>query len=363
MGLTMPKILNKFNDCNIFSLTGNALEYNISEAEFINALNKMKEKDKQELKEIYTSNKRKLEKYPDFETLYNEIEQECRDFNSEENRKYYLDKHYNKKEIAKFKKLGFSTQRIEQMKKDFFHCSFIADRVGETTKYGKENRGLFYNFYTRISMNIDREQSKEKYCNQDKASPTEQIPNKLKEHLLYYEVSFYNSVTVSGGLMINYYFKLNETTKEYLLQFRNDFSLDTLEDLTLYKDKEEKFYSCTHEGFNSIDYDYHQMSNQDIIDFVNDELPNTDNTGIIEIINKLISMDKDINFTFKELGIKDVMSMNQICTICDKIKLYLVSSDKKIEGWSTIDENGEFTSIQELPAALCNLNDTIKKVN
>ena len=31
--------------------------------------------------------------------------------------------------------------------------------------------------------------------------------------------------------MINYYFKLNDDTKKYLLQFRNDFYLSELEDL------------------------------------------------------------------------------------------------------------------------------------
>lgn len=361
MGLTMHKILNKFNDCNIFSLTGNALDYHISEDEFINALNKIKQKDKQELKEIYISNKEKLEKYPDFEILYNEIEQECHEFNSEENREYYLNKHFNKKEITKFKKLGFSDQKINHMKQDFFHCSFIADRVGQTTKYGKENRGLFYNFYTRISMNIDREQLKEKYCNLDKTSPLEQIPNELKNHLLYYEISFYNSVTVSGGLMINYYFKLNQPTKEYLLQFRNDFELNELDDLTLYKDKEEKFYSCTHEGFNSIEFDYQDMNNNELVDFINDEYPNEENNQIIDIINLLIKMEKNAKFSFKELGIKNEIVMNKICSICDKIKLYLVSTNNKEHNWATVNTDGGFDKVPELPAILCGVKDIIEK--
>jgi len=52
--------------------------------------------------------------------------------------------------------------------------------------------------------------------------------------------------------MINYYFKLNDETKKYLLKFDNDFCLEPLEDLAIYKDNELKFYSCTHERFNSL---------------------------------------------------------------------------------------------------------------
>mgnify|MGYP003306309482 CR=1 FL=1 len=50
-----------------------------------------------------------------------------------------------------------------------------------------------------------------------------------------------------------------DCSKKYLLQFRNDFCMGDLEDLTLYKDDEMKFYSCTHEGYNSIEIDYKDM--------------------------------------------------------------------------------------------------------
>lgn len=78
--------------------------------------------------------------------------------------------------------------------------------------------------------------------------------------------------------MINYYFNLNSETKKYLLKFQDDFCLEPLEDLTLYKEDEIKFYSCTHEGFNtisveqykSIENDYKNMTNDEILDFIND---------------------------------------------------------------------------------------------
>ena len=52
--------------------------------------------------------------------------------------------------------------------------------------------------------------------------------------------------------MIIYYFKLNDLTKKYLLQFKSDFDLVDLEDLVLYQNDKELFSSCTHERYNSL---------------------------------------------------------------------------------------------------------------
>ena len=53
--------------------------------------------------------------------------------------------------------------------------------------------------------------------------------------------------------MINYYFKLNDETKNHLLKYDSDYDLDELQDLTLYQNNKIKFYSCTHEEYNSLD--------------------------------------------------------------------------------------------------------------
>jgi len=179
--------------------------------------------------------------------LYEEIESECYNFDSEENRQKYFDDYYSDK------KTGISEEQIKRFKEKIFRCSFIADNVGKTTKYGNEHSGFFRNLYHDIAMNIDREKDKKEFCVSDGVSPLEQIPEELKEHFLYYEISFFNAVTISGGLMINYYFKLNNESKKYLLKFKNDFYINELEDLTFYKNGKEKFYSCTHEQFNSIE--------------------------------------------------------------------------------------------------------------
>jgi len=403
MGLTMKKILEKFDDCDMFSLTGQISrsritiseeeylkrtkklndkaksefikqfivteKYNITEEEFLNALKKIEENMKEKTRKIYENNKENFINYPNFDELYEEIKQECYDFDCEENRKKY-----NKDDIG-----------------DFFKYSFIADNVGKTTKYGNEYKNFFWHFYYDIASIIDRQKDKKEYCISNGKSPIEQIPVELKEHLLYYEISFSNAVTISGGLMINYFFKLNNETKNYLLNFRNDFELKELDDLTIYKDNKEEFYSCTHEKYNSIELDYKNMTASEILDFINDEYFEEDNGKIvdeinelntmklddeildfikeersgknkdkvIEIINKLIVMEEGTKFSFKELGISSRMLKNKVCSICNGLNLKLISSE---HNWTTISETGNFQKISELPAELCDIEELIEKI-
>lgn len=90
----------------------------------------------------------------------------------------------------------------------------------------------------------------------------EKIPEELKESYLNYEISKTNvfaSGIPDGELFlfpVTYYFELNDESKKYLLKFKNEFCLSDevgLEDLTLYKNNEVKFYSVTHEGINSLE--------------------------------------------------------------------------------------------------------------
>ena len=90
------------------------------------------------------------------------------------------------------------------------------------------------------------------FCFNDGKKPIKQVPRKLRDYCIKYEISFFNEVTESSRLMINYYFPLNENTKKYLLKFKTDFDLKELQDLTIYKNNKVKFYSCTHEKFNSL---------------------------------------------------------------------------------------------------------------
>jgi len=360
MGLTMKKILDKYSDCDVFSLIGRVFECNITEEEFLSSLVKVEEKNKEEKRKIYENSKDKFVDYPEFDKLYEEIKKECYDFDCEENRKFYLNKHFGNEKIEQYKKIGITEERINEIKKDFFQCSFIADNVGKTTKYGYDNRGFFWGLYHDIAMMIDREKKKDVYCIFNGKSPLEQIPEELKEHFLYYEVSYFNSVTTSGGLMINYYFELNNETKKYLLQFRNDFYIRDLEDLAFYKNNEVKFYSCTHEGFNSIEFDYKNMNVDEIIDFINDEFYEEDNTKVIEVFDKLMVMEVNNKFFFKDLGIDDEYDRQKICTICEKLNLELVSSNDKEDLFENLN-NDSVPSKQELPVSLCEIESLVVK--
>ncbi len=87
-----------------------------------------------------------------------------------------------------------------------------------------------------------------------KKDPKEEIPEELKESLIRYEVSFFNNASICYDLLsINYYFKLNEESKKYLLKFKTDFDLDYLDDLALYKNDKLMFSSNTHEEYNSLE--------------------------------------------------------------------------------------------------------------
>lgn len=361
MGLTMKKIIDKYSDCDTFSLTGGALGLNITEKEFLNALSKIEKQNKEERRKEYEYNKDKLINYPNFDELYEEIKKECYEFDCEKNKEIYLNKHFNKQEVKQLKRIGMTEEEINKIKEDFFQCSFITSEVGNTTKYGKDCKGFFWHLYNDISMNIDCAKKKNKYCVKNGENPLNQIPKELNKHFLKYEVSFSNAVTISGGLMINYYFNLNDETKKYLLKFRNDFCLDELDDLTFYKDNEIKFYSCAHEGFNSIKIDYKSMTTEEIKEFINDEFFEEDNSRIIETINKLIYMEEKTEFSFKEININTKELMDKICTICDKINLQLVSAKNKNHGLKIINENGDFEEPEELPAIFCNVKDLIKK--
>ena len=249
MKLTMKEILEKYNYCDTFCLTGMVDGYKVSEKEFYDALAYKKKRNRRYLEREYNKYELQQKGYPEFDKLYSEIEQECREFFNEENRQKYINEAYED-----YKKWGFSDEQIKNMDiYNHFKCSFIVDLVAQTTKYGNEYKNYFWHFYHELGQHLDIENDKIKYCLNNAKNPIEQVPQELKEYLIRYETSFYNEVTASSGLMINYYFYLNDKTKEYLLKFKSDFDLERLEDLAIYKGDDVEFYSCTHEKFNSLE--------------------------------------------------------------------------------------------------------------
>jgi hypothetical protein len=224
--------------------------YKVSEKEFYDALAYKKKRNRRYLEREYNKYELQQKGYPEFDKLYSEIEQECKEFyNNEENRQKYIRESYQK-----YKSWGFSEEKIKGMNiSDRFKYSSIEILIGETTKYGNEYKNYFWHFYNKVGQNLDIENDKIEYCLNNGKNPVEQVPQELKEYLIRYEASFYNEVTAYGGLIINYYFYLNNKTKEYLLKFKSDFDLEGLEDLAIYKGDDVEFYSCTHEKFNSLE--------------------------------------------------------------------------------------------------------------
>jgi len=127
MGLTMNKIIDKYSDGDMFSLTGRVWGYSVSEEEFINAINKMEEVIKTNKRKEYKKNKNELMNYPEFEIMYEEIKQECIDYDNEVNRENYFNKFFDNKMIENCKKMGIPVEDILKNKDFFFKSSFIAD--------------------------------------------------------------------------------------------------------------------------------------------------------------------------------------------------------------------------------------------
>ena len=196
--MKMREILEKYKDSNIFSLT---TWCTVTDHDYFEALSKEKNYYHDKLEEKYDK-RGLLDIFNDqFQSLVNDCEQG----------------------------LGYSEVN---------------------NKYGLDE-GLLFNTYMPISIVTNNYDRKGKHS-KDAKPYVNYLPEVLKNNLIEYKVSFHNEVTEGSDPMVIYFFKLNDETKEYLLQYETDFDLDELQDLVLYKDKELLFYSSTHEGYNSL---------------------------------------------------------------------------------------------------------------
>jgi len=117
-----------------------------------------------------------------------------------------------------------------------------------------ESKPYNCNTDTEIRLIDDLEDRKKLFLFNGETDPKDEIPKQLRDSFIRYEVSFFNNASVCYDLLcINYYFKLNEETKKYLLKYKTDFDLYYLEDLAIYKNGELKFSSNTHEKYNTFE--------------------------------------------------------------------------------------------------------------
>jgi hypothetical protein len=218
---TIKSILKKCSDCNVFSLT-TSIDFKISGKDANHALEVLKQYHKNYLLEEYEKNKNQYS-LPSFEQLYDDIQQEC----------------------IKFK----------EHNDDEDH--FICDEVGFTTKYS-EPLNFFWHFYNMIETEKRDEKLLNTYINYSNNKNHFDILEleqyqALKPYVIKDEISFITHCTI-GPLSQTIYFKLNEETKKWLLQYKCYYDIhNDLQDLAIYKDSQIVFSSCTHEKFYSYE--------------------------------------------------------------------------------------------------------------
>lgn len=231
MEITMKDILEEFNYCNVFSLTSSLPIKSIPTSDKAKLLKQNLINEKQYLLEYYQNFAKKEKIDIDFELLFSDIIKECETF-------------YTKIKDKNFKNLCGQK-----------NSPFICDYVGKNTKYSKP-LNLIWHFYHNIQNalmandnllnipEIDLFQSSAIFNDKD---------NVLKNNFIKYEYTFSSHCT-KGPLQLVLYFKLNNETKNWLLQFKNDYDLanTNFEDLAIYNNDKIKFSSCTHEKFNSL---------------------------------------------------------------------------------------------------------------
>jgi len=211
--ITMDKLIENYSEANKFSLIMYCdSEHTYNKEMLDKAYEYVVSENKKVLEEFY--NKQDL-KEP-FQTVYDNIKEECLNFRKE----------------------------YEEVYGDKFQNSLICDQVGDDTKYYKPYQ-FFWNFYQTLGMELDMKENQIK-VEGESFDINSVLPDELKKNLISYEMAYY-SYSTYGPLQMIFYFNLNDETKEWLKQFENDFKLETLEDLAFYKNDERIFMSVTHE--------------------------------------------------------------------------------------------------------------------
>lgn len=206
----MKKLLERYNFCNRFSLSGHREFYKLSDDEADKIIKITKKRNREECQKIWDDIDDKYKTYS-FGEVIQDIETEILNFNGD----------------------------------------YIVDVVGEKTKYGRE----FWDIYSLLSNEVGQLELVKTLQKSAEAGPDlidrDHKYEFLKPYMKHKEISFHTHCTISSILFETYYFELNEETKKWLLNYKSVFSFDgeILEDLAFYKDEKLKFSSCTHEGY------------------------------------------------------------------------------------------------------------------
>ncbi len=227
---TMDELLEKYADCNEFSLTCSE-DGIITRAQADEIIEKERESAEKECKVYYDTAVGKVD-LPPFETVLKEVRDECAEFTVKK-RKKFPEKKYGKYIAG-------------------FICDFVAD---EKTKYFGDD--FWWHFYIALG----RERDNIDYIN-DRVSIAESGEDVfalsdcgwLREKVLRVDTGFENHCTKTSELLTTYYFPLDETTRRWLAGKKDDFDFDYgcgFADLAFYKNGKIRFSSCTHEHFHN----------------------------------------------------------------------------------------------------------------
>lgn len=292
--LTMKDILDKYKDANMFSLTG--IENSpITDKEREEALVLAKKELSKYLMDSYNKYKDEYS-LPSFDILWDNIVNEVDDYGKSHADTIKSDDVYKERlafldSLKDFQK-GAKDGSIKDAKgldlmddviKEYesmlgskeettdvvnYNYDEILKVVGKETKYSNP-KDFFVDFYSYVGDYLLYRDAAYSY---ESNGDLLKLDDVLEKNLIRKEISFSNEANLREFMMCNYYFKLNDETKKWLLKFDNDFELykydkDTfmgeavegLEDLTLYKDSKVLFVSNSHERYNSLeklpDYD------------------------------------------------------------------------------------------------------------
>ena len=254
--LTMQEILDKFPECDSFSLAG-PLSEKLNSEEKEKIIKEMEE----ETKEYCLKNCFKEDNGVDFDYVYNYL----REFISKQNGKLTtpaLERNMIYKLIRN--KLESLDQNSYEYKETI---RYINDK-----KFKNDNNDMAYickllnicknfldldDFIIGVIQALFMEHENKKNINCDNVKKVK-LDTILKDNLIKTKNSFDDGAAIYSFLSTVYYFKLNEETKKWLLQFKTDFDLDVyFNDLVLYKNGEIIFSSVTHERMNTLGEDFY----------------------------------------------------------------------------------------------------------
>ncbi|MBO4990153.1 MAG: hypothetical protein J6D37_07465 [Clostridia bacterium] len=223
--ISMPDLLKRYEEATLFSLTAPAwvkADVPCTKEAKEGAQKSLRDALLSHLRKIYEGfSKKDKKRLGDFDALFSHIEEEV---------------------LAAYRKL----------KKTPFLCDKFA--LGKTDFTSPDGLWHFYHdaeFVEEARRRLTRLKSSPSY--EESTIFEEERYAHLKESLLFAKAGFVWHCTLSGSPATTYFFRLDERTKAWLLQFKNDYALceeGLLEDFALYRSEEDcLFSSCTHEGF------------------------------------------------------------------------------------------------------------------